>query len=94
MTLHGVNRKGINGQIQMDHKFPRLPIPPLEETLRRYVRALEGLQDAREHQATKRAVDDFLKGEGPKIQEKLITYAEDRARYVIPRLMSVCETDN
>lgn len=91
-TPRVVSSKGINGEIRMHHEqpeFPRLPIPLLEETLRRYVRALEGLQDAREHEATKRAVNDFLKGEGPRIQEKLIAYAKDRARYVIPRLIGL-----
>ena len=87
-----IKTNSVTGHMYDDHKhpnqqaeLPRLPIPPLEETLRRYVRALEGLQDTREHEATKRAVDDFLNGEGPRIQDKLIAYAKDKARYVTLR---------
>ena len=61
-------------------QLPKLPIPPLEETLRRYVRALEGLQDKREQECTARAVEDFLKNDGPRIQEKLKAYAATRDR--------------
>ena len=60
--------------------LPKLPIPPLEDTCARYLRALEGLQDNKEHELTKRAVENFLHGEGPKIQERLKDYAKDRAR--------------
>ena len=41
-------------------KLPKLPIPPLEETCQRYLRALEPLQDEEEHVATKEAVAEFL----------------------------------
>lgn len=61
-------------------ELPKLPIPPLEESLKRYLRALEGLQDAQEHEETKIAVHDFLHNEGPAIQERLKTWAEDKAR--------------
>ncbi len=61
-------------------ELPKLPVPPLEETCERYLRALEGLQDAKDHEETKRAVDDFLKNDGPRIQERLKVWAEDKAR--------------
>ena len=61
-------------------ELPKLPIPPLEETCQRYLRALEGLQDHRDHEETRRAVDEFLKGEGPRIQERLKIWAENKAR--------------
>ena len=60
------------------HELPKLPIPPLEETCARYLRALEGLQDPRDHEETKRAVEDFLKGDGPRIQQKLLEWAKDK----------------
>ncbi|KAG8925049.1 hypothetical protein FRC02_009961, partial [Tulasnella sp. 418] len=62
--------------------LPKLPIPTLEETCSRYLRALEGLQDPVEHENTKRAVEEFLKGDGPRIQEKLKAYAADKASYI------------
>lgn len=62
--------------------IPKLPIPPLEDTCNRYLRALEGLQDPVEHARTKAIVEEFLKGEGPRLQEKLKAYAADKARWV------------
>jgi len=64
-------------------QLPKLPIPPLEDTCRRYLASLKGLQDEREHENTKRAVEVFLHGEGPRIQEMLIDYAKNKDRYVI-----------
>jgi len=61
-------------------KLPKLPIPPLEDSCRRYLQALEPLQDADEHEATKRAVQEFLDGDGPKIQEQLKEWAKDKDR--------------
>jgi len=63
-------------------KLPKLPIPPLEDTCKRYLRALEGLQTAQEHEQTKRVVADFLKNEGPKLDAKLRKYAESRDSYI------------
>ncbi|POY72078.1 hypothetical protein BMF94_4885 [Rhodotorula taiwanensis] len=62
--------------------LPRLPIPPLEETMKRYVKALEGLQSPEEHEQTKGVVDGFLKNEGPELHERLKEYAANRASYI------------
>lgn len=61
-------------------KLPTLPIPPLEDTCRRYLRALEGLQEPDEHAHTKEAVEMFLDGDGPRIQERLKSWAANKAR--------------
>jgi carnitine O-acetyltransferase len=63
-------------------KLPKLPIPPLEDTCRRYLRALEGLQTPKEHEITKLAVGDFLRNEGPRIQEELKKWAENKDSYI------------
>ncbi|GAA5872876.1 hypothetical protein JCM1840_005875 [Sporobolomyces johnsonii] len=62
--------------------LPKLPIPPLEETMKRYLRALEGLQSPAEHATTKQVVDNFLKKEGPELHGRLIDYASTRASYI------------
>ena len=62
-------------------KLPKLPLPPLEDTCRRYLRALEGLQEPDEHARTKQAVESFLKGDGPRIQERLKNWAANKARW-------------
>lgn len=61
-------------------QLPKLPIPPLEDTCKRYLKALRGLQNDREHVATTRAVQRFLEEEGPQLQERLREWAADRAR--------------
>lgn len=61
-------------------KLPKLPIPPLEDTCKRYLKALEPLQDEREHEQTQRVVSEFLKGDGPRIQKKLVEWAENKSR--------------
>ncbi|KAI0050201.1 acyltransferase ChoActase/COT/CPT [Auriscalpium vulgare] len=67
-----------SGQAQL----PKLPIPPLEDTLRRYLTALKGLQEEKEHEATKAAVAAFLNGEGPRIQARLEKWAEKKDSYI------------
>ncbi|KIJ59628.1 hypothetical protein HYDPIDRAFT_140391 [Hydnomerulius pinastri MD-312] len=62
--------------------LPKLPIPPLEDTCKRYLTALRGLQDDQEHVATTRAVQSFLEGEGPALQERLKGWAAERASYI------------
>lgn len=71
-----------NKTFQYQHKLPHLPVPPLEDTARRYLRALEGLQDPKERAHTKQAVDEFLAGDGPRIQHKLENYAATKDRQV------------
>uniref|UniRef100_A0A0W0FAL4 Putative carnitine acetyl transferase n=1 Tax=Moniliophthora roreri TaxID=221103 RepID=A0A0W0FAL4_MONRR len=63
-------------------KLPKLPIPPLEDTCKRYLRALEALQDEEEHARTKLAVQEFLENDGPIMQEKLLEYAKDKDSYI------------
>ncbi|KAI9445883.1 acyltransferase ChoActase/COT/CPT [Lactarius indigo] len=63
-------------------QLPILPIPPLEDTCRRYLTALKALQDGRDHENTKRAVQAFLNGDGPRIQQSLIEYAKKKPSYI------------
>lgn len=62
--------------------LPKLPIPDLEATCRRYLDSLVPLQDSREHEETKAAVQEFLSIEGPELQEKLKNYASSKTSYI------------
>lgn len=63
--------------------LPKLPLPKLEDTCRRYLRALEGLQDEDEHQRTKAVVKEFLEsGEGEKWHKKLEEYNDGVDSYI------------
>jgi len=63
-------------------KLPKLPIPDLESTCRKYLAALEPLQSHKEHRESEVAVKEFLKGDGPRLQEELKKYAEGKANYI------------
>lgn len=63
-------------------KLPKLPIPDLESTCKRYLSSLDPLQTAREHHDTERAVEEFLRTDGPGLQEKLKTYSVDKTSYI------------
>ena len=71
-----------NRALTHQDQLPKLPIPPLEETCNRYLRALVALQDDKEHETTKAAVHEFLITDGPKLQEILKEYASDKQRCV------------
>ncbi|KAM3527828.1 hypothetical protein NHJ13051_002729 [Beauveria bassiana] len=63
-------------------KLPKLPIPELASSCRRYLDALKPLQTAREHADTQQAVDEFLRRDGPELQEKLKSYAQGKTSYI------------
>ncbi|KAI9661393.1 MAG: hypothetical protein M1831_003126 [Alyxoria varia] len=62
--------------------LPKLPIPDLEQTCQRYLEALEPLQNSREHRDTERAVHEFLRSEGPELNERLKKYADGKSSYI------------
>ena len=82
--------KTFAGQSQL----PKLPIPPLEETCAKYLKALEALQDPEEHAATKKAVEEFLTGDGPRAQVMLKEYAKDKDRCVGDGSFVECNADD
>ena len=63
-------------------KLPKLPIPDLESTCKKYLASLDPLQDAREHRDSERAVEEFLRTDGPGLQEKLKEYATGQSSYI------------
>ena len=62
--------------------LPRLPIPDLESTCKKYLETLAPLQTGREHEETKGAVKEFLRSGGPELQEKLKKYATSKSSYI------------
>lgn len=73
-------RQGITFAAQ--DKLPKLPIPELDNTLTKYIAALKPLQSPREHAETKQAVEEFLKSDGPELQERLKKYANGKTSYI------------
>ena len=74
------NKPGITFASQ--DKLPKLPIPELENTCTKYIEALRPLQSRREQGDTSAAVHEFLKNEGPELQERLRKYATGKTSYI------------
>ena len=60
-------------------ELPRLPIPSLDETLNKFLHCLEALQDEDQRKATQQIVLEFMKGDGPKLQQLLLDYDREGA---------------
>lgn len=60
----------------------KLPIPELQDTCRKYLDAVRPLQTPKEHEETIAAVKEFLKTDGPELQERLKRYAATKASYI------------
>jgi carnitine O-acetyltransferase len=80
MAFRGRLEPGITYSGQ--EKLPKLPIPELASTCQKYLEALKSLQTRREHQDTEAAVRDFLRRDGPELQEKLKKYATGKTSYI------------
>uniref|UniRef100_A0A8C4JFL5 Choline/carnitine acyltransferase domain-containing protein n=3 Tax=Dromaius novaehollandiae TaxID=8790 RepID=A0A8C4JFL5_DRONO len=83
--------EGIVSQVDTDHHFvhrstiptmhfqdslPRLPIPKLEHTLKRYLAAQEPLLDDKQYRNTKRIAKEFEKGAGKRLHRELVELDE------------------
>ena len=67
--------------LRFQDSLPRLPVPSLEETAARYIKSLRPLLSPAELDASKKAVEEFVKpgGAGSKLQERLVARREDPA---------------
>lgn len=65
--------------LRWQDSLPKLPVPTLEETAKRYLKSLHPLLSASEYEASKKAVEEFVRpgGVGSKLQEKLMAKRED-----------------
>lgn len=79
-TTPSSEKKGLTFANQ--DSLPKLPIPELEETCKRYLESLSALQTPREQEESKAAVYDFLRTDGPVLQEKLKNYASSKTSYI------------
>lgn len=65
--------------LRFEESLPKLPVPTLEETAKRYVKSLHPLLSDSEFQDSEKAVADFIKpgGAGEELQKRLIARRED-----------------
>lgn len=63
-------------------KLAKLPIPPLNDTIERYLEAVRPLETPREYEDTRAAARAFVEKQGPELQERLLQYASTRSSYI------------
>ncbi|KAG2012392.1 hypothetical protein GB937_007222 [Aspergillus fischeri] len=65
--------------LRFEESLPRLPVPSLEETGRRYLKSVHAVVSEAEYERTKNAVEAFIRpgGEGQPLQERLLARAAD-----------------
>lgn len=80
VEVHTPKKQGLTFANQ--DSLPKLPIPDLEDTCRRHLDSLVALQGPREHEESKAAIREFLKTDGPSLQEKLKNYATSKTSYI------------
>lgn len=65
--------------LRFEDSLPRLPVPTLEETAKRYLKSVHPLLSKAEYDATTKAVNDFVApgGPGEMLQQRLVARRED-----------------
>lgn len=82
MATYGDHKQPGGITFAAQDKLPKLPIPDLSSTAKKYLEALKPLQSPREHGETQHAINDFLKADGPELQERLKSYAQSKTSYI------------
>ena len=76
----------MTGTFGLQGTLPRLPIPTLEETMKKFPMIVSALETEEEQKETAEAVLRFLAGDGPELQRLLMEYdqegSEESSRYV------------
>ncbi|KAI8521504.1 hypothetical protein Bbelb_012580 [Branchiostoma belcheri] len=64
--------------------LPKLPVPPLQQTLEGYLKVVRPLVSDEEYEQTKRKVEEFgnAGGVGDMLQEKLLEYSQTKVNWV------------
>ncbi|XP_070545343.1 choline O-acetyltransferase-like isoform X2 [Ptychodera flava] len=78
------NAEDMNGGDVVSEPLPKLPVPPLMPTLEKYLNILKPVVSEEQYRRTSQIVEEFGKsgGEGERLQEKLLEYAETQTNWV------------
>ncbi|KAL9099886.1 MAG: hypothetical protein Q9163_004678 [Psora crenata] len=79
---HGGDKQASGITFAAQEKLPRLPIPELDSTLKKYVDVLKPLQSSQEQKDTSAAVQEFSRADGPELQARLKKYATGKTSYI------------
>lgn len=74
-----VEDKSKGAMLRFEESLPRLPVPTLEETAKRYLKSLHPLLSKSEFEHSQKAVAEFVKpgGQGEELQKRLVARRED-----------------
>jgi carnitine O-acetyltransferase len=74
-----VEDKSKGAMLRYEDSLPKLPVPPLQETAKRYIKSLHPLLSKAEFDASTKAVNEFIKpgGQGEELQKRLIARRDD-----------------
>ena len=73
-TYHPQGPKG--DMLKYQSSLPKLPVPPLHQSLQKYLKAVRPLLNEEEFEKTSKAVQEFRRKDGIKLQKAL----EERAK--------------
>ena len=83
LTIAGYKEDLSKGKmLRFEESLPRLPIPSLEETTKRYLKSVHAVVSESEYERTKKAVEAFASpgGVGHTLHERLVARAADPNR--------------
>ena len=65
--------------LRFEESLPRLPVPTLDETSKRYLKSVHALVNSTEYERTKKAVEEFVRpgGIGHELQKRLMARRQD-----------------
>ena len=92
-TIVSYNPQGPKGDmLKHQSSLPKLPVPPLQQTLQKYLKAMRPLVNDSEYQKTLMVVEEFGKpnGVGEKLQRKLEERAKSHDNWVCFVICVLC----
>ncbi|XP_077870512.1 choline O-acetyltransferase-like [Saccoglossus kowalevskii] len=77
---------GTSGNVpdETQKPLPKLPVPPLNATLEKYLQILKPILSVEQYENSRKIVEEFGRagGEGERLQQKLLEYAETKRNWV------------
>ncbi|GFO45679.1 carnitine o-acetyltransferase [Plakobranchus ocellatus] len=95
MKIEDPTRMAIKGRtFSVQYSLPRLPVPPLEQTLNRYLDTCRPLLDDQQFKSTSEIVQKFKEKEGPELQKMLEERATEHTNWLSDWWKSVAYLDS
>lgn len=70
--------------IHIFQDLPKVPVPPLEQTMTEYLRALQPIVTSQQYEKTEKIVKQFMIAPGPRLNQYLLEKRELEDNWVSP----------